>query len=324
METKSGATLRGTARKAITALVARLPTNTRRSVMDALVNGSNSYGLFQAIGRKHGVRDISVIGDYGVIEGSLADTHVIADYAKNKNWHVGEANRLFVEFFERHNGGTYIDIGANLGLTTIPVAALSSVDCHAFEPDPENYRHLARNVASHCPHGNVKLFNVAVCDHTGVIEFEVDPHNHGDHRIHVDNTTGLLMEDQRSIVAVPATKLDDAFDPAGLKRPIVLKMDTQGAEADIVAGGRRLLAACDLVFMEYWPYSMKRFASDVDAMINFVGRTFSSGSFVPGDTDTPPVWLSIDHITKAMSERWRCADTEPFVYHEIYLRKEAR
>src|SRR5262245_1242860 len=78
--------LRTTARRVLTKFVANLPIIARRSVMEALVSGPNCYDLFQAIGRAHGVRDICVLGDYGAIEGSLADDGIMAGYAKHKSW----------------------------------------------------------------------------------------------------------------------------------------------------------------------------------------------------------------------------------------------
>jgi hypothetical protein len=36
-------------------------------------------------------------------------------------------------------GGTYIDVGANIGLTIIPVARNPNVHCLAFEPEPVNF-----------------------------------------------------------------------------------------------------------------------------------------------------------------------------------------
>jgi hypothetical protein len=48
---------------AVTNLVAMLPTNTRRAVLETLASGTNSWELFQAIGREYRVRDICVLGD---------------------------------------------------------------------------------------------------------------------------------------------------------------------------------------------------------------------------------------------------------------------
>jgi FkbM family methyltransferase len=312
--------LRRTARRAVTRLMGRLPELARRDVMDALVSGPEGYDLFQAIGRRYGVKDISVVGDYGLIEGSLADDKIIAGYAKSKNWAM-ETNKFFTDFFKTQSAGTYIDVGANLGLTTIPIAALPRVDCKALEPDPDNYRHLVHNVAEHCRNKNVELFDIAAWDTTGTLDFELDAHNHGDHRIHVATSEGKLLEAERQVINVFASRLDDLFDPATLKHPIALKMDTQGSESQIFAGGERLLSQCALVFFEYWPYSMTRFGADIDRLTTFITQHFSEGAMVLGDANMAPYWWPIEEVVKTMYQHWQLADKEPFNYFEIYLRK---
>jgi len=288
--------------------------------MKTLADGPHALDLFRAIGLRHGVRDIVVLGDVGAIEGSLADDHIIAEYAKLKTWKTTELTKLVGGYFDVYKVGTYVDVGANLGLTTIPIAAMPGVDCIAFEPDPDNFRHLVRNVTAHCRHNNVKVHEIAVCNHNGEISFECDPHNHGDHRIHVVKS-GVLMESERTVVKVPACRLDDWFDVDKLKQPIVVKMDVQGSEGHIFAGGERLLSKAELVFMEYWPYSMVRFDSDIGALLSFITKTYSTGSMVLGDQDIAPDWQPIAEVVKAMRQRWNFANIEPFTYHEIYLRK---
>jgi len=313
-------TLRNLARRTITKLVATLPPDARRDVMTALVDGVTGWELFQAVGRRYDVDDIRVLGNCGLIQGSLADDKIIAGYAQHKSWAL-ETSHYFAEAFKEQKVGTYIDIGANLGLTTIPIAAFPDIDCKAFEPDPDNYRHLSHNVAMHCRHNNVELFNAAVCDHTGVIDFELDVHNHGDHRIHAPGAPGRLDEHNRPVIKVKACRLDDVFDPTELKKPLMVKVDTQGAEGQIFAGGETLLTACKEICLEYWPYSMQRFGADIDRMVDFIKRTWTTGSMVAGDADQAPQhWQPIGEIAGQMHERWRLADAEPFSYHEIYLK----
>jgi FkbM family methyltransferase len=64
-------------------------------------------------------------------------------------------NSLFSNFFQANDGGTYLDIGANIGLTTIPIAQLPDVQCIAFEPAPENFRNVQANVRANCDPGKV-------------------------------------------------------------------------------------------------------------------------------------------------------------------------
>ena len=63
---------------------------------------------------------------------------------------------MFVDFFEERDSGTYLDIGANIGLTTIPIARNHRVRCHSFEPDPGLFVHLLENIHRNCRR-NVEL-----------------------------------------------------------------------------------------------------------------------------------------------------------------------
>ena len=57
-------------------------------------------------------------------------------------------------------------------------------------------------------------------------------------------------------------------------------------------------------------------------MTEFIGRTFPSGSIVLADQDVPPTdWQPIDQVIAMMHRRWQLAETEPFVYYEVYLRR---
>ena len=62
-------------------------------------------------------------------------------YASTGRW-AEHTNELIGRFFDKAGRGTFLDIGANIGLTTIPVARRANVACHAFEPEPENFRNL--------------------------------------------------------------------------------------------------------------------------------------------------------------------------------------
>jgi FkbM family methyltransferase len=314
--------LRSFARKALTEAALKLPPKTRRSVLEGLAAGADgeAYEIFQALGKSFGVRDIRVEGEYGLFEGAIADGGVMAGYAKAKSW-ASETNRLFVDFFGRHGRGTYIDIGAHIGLTTIPLARFPGVACKAFEPEPANFGYLARNVAIHCKHGNVELFNAALCDRNAAIDFELDVNNHGDHRIHMNGVQGVFDEQDRPVISVKGMRLDDALSIDSLQAPIGIKIDTQGAEGKIFVGGQALLGAADLVFFEYWPYSMARTGVDIDWLAAFLRQHFTAGSIVAGDHDEAPDWSPIENLIDRVQTYLRHSESEPFVYHEVYLRK---
>ncbi len=311
------------AKSALAGLVHRLPRAVRRALLQALCEDAapgNAYELVQALGRRCGITDIRVLGDYGLIEGALADTAVLATYARTRRWAAGH-NRIIEFFFAAQDGGTYIDIGANIGLTTIPIARHVGVACKAFEPEPENFRHLTRNLRHNCNAGNVEAFNLALFDRHGTIAFELADDNLGDHRIHLADDDGSFGEARRRVITVPTERLDDVLNVANLAQPVVVKIDTQGAECQVLEGGRTVLDASALVAFEFWPYGMARMASDAEALIRFVTTRFSAGAVLAGDVDEPPVWRPIAMIAARLREYCRRDRGNAYAYCDVMVRK---
>jgi FkbM family methyltransferase len=308
----AGASLRAIAR--------RLPAKARRTLLRCLAASASDYDTFRLLARSHGVHDIRVTGAYGMIEGSIEDDGVLRAYALTKTW-AAPGNRLFVEFFDRHGGGAYVDVGANIGLTTIPVAQNRAVSCAAFEPAPENFRYLTSNLAANCPHGNVEAFNLAVFDRDAVLAFELSEHNLGDHRVHVRDGDGQWAENRRRVIEVKAVRLDAVLNRARLARPVVAKIATQGAEGHVIAGGRALLAEVEVIGLEFWPYGIARANGDVDTIAAFLAAHFRWGAIIAGGTDTPLAWRPIEAVAAQLAATAGRRDRSPHAYADVFARK---
>ena len=141
-----------------------------------------AFTIERALRRLSGAEAICVSGNYGRITGSVHDHAILEKYAQTRTWCPVE-NQFFVDFFARCGGGTYLDVGANIGLTTIPVACNPAISCLAFEPEPLNFTCLEKNVRTHCRHGNVRLFRFALSDRAGDLELGLSRFNKGDHRL---------------------------------------------------------------------------------------------------------------------------------------------
>jgi FkbM family methyltransferase len=128
-------------------------------------------------------------------------------------------------------GMTCLDIGANIGIYTLYLARLAGPAGRvvAFEPEPENFDLLEKNVIAN-GYGNVECVRKAVSDRAGTADLGFCEENRGDHR---------LGGQGRSTVAVETLRLDDYFPPAS--RVDVIKMDIQGSELGAMEGMRRLL-----------------------------------------------------------------------------------
>jgi FkbM family methyltransferase len=251
--------------------VPKLPIPVKVAVANSF--GSDSYEMFKLLAKKFNIVLVHVAGDYGIIQGDLNDAFIVNTYARTGKW-AADTNSLINEFFDKSGGGTYIDVGANIGLTTIPVARNRAVKCHAIEADPTNYAHLARNVALNCEYGNVSTYEVAAFSREAELQFARSNFNFGDHRIRVESSVKSEEEQSRETITVQGRQLD-AIMPA-VVGPLAVKIDTQGAEPFVIAGGANVLAKCEFLVMEFWPYGMSLLDADPEIVFSFIETHFSS------------------------------------------------
>jgi FkbM family methyltransferase len=276
-----------------------LPCSAKRAIFDDII--AKNGGRFQTAGdiaKSVGLTGFVAEGDAGVIRGALDDDASLAKYARDGSWSPHERSLFKAAFAER--GGTYLDIGANIGLTVIPISQNPRVECYAFEPEPTNFRYLSENVRVNCRTHNIHLFNLALFDRNATLHFEVAPRHSGDHRISLADTEGELDERRRQTILVPAKRLDDVIMDA--VEPICAKIDVQGAEPFVIAGGRRTLSKAILLSFEFWPYSMRRMAGDICAVINFLTEHFQEGSISVGDKDEQAKWQPIVLVAEYLHE----------------------
>jgi FkbM family methyltransferase len=306
------------ARLSPSAMASSLWQKARWSAVRRLARGSGGYALFRALGRCYGVHDIRVLGDYGLVEGGLQDTAILMAYARTRVW-ARRANSFIVDALAGCAAGTYIDIGANIGLTTLPVAANARIRCHAFEPEPTNYSYLVRNVAVNCVHGNVVTHNMALFDRKGALDFALSDRNFGDHRIEPGGVAPA--RGGRPIITVQADRLDNLLDVDTLPSPVVVKIDTQGAEAQVFAGASRTLSKATAIVFEFSPHAMTQMGGDVAFMTDFVARQFDCGAVVPGEGEDDLIWQPISEVTRRMTSLLRAGADRPDDYHDIYVRK---
>lgn len=298
----------------------RLPPSVQRSAIERFAARVDAYDIFQSLGRAYGVKDLRIAGRYGLIEGSIEDGSILANYGRTKSW-AASTTGLLIDFFRTHGRGTYLDIGANIGLTTIPVADRGDVACLAFEPEPTNYRYLDGNIRRNCRHGNVELFDVALFDRPATVDFELSKQNLGDHRIHVDGHDGAFSESTREIIRVRAEKLDALIGSRKLITPLAAKIDTQGTECQVFAGGAQTLGRADFIAFEYWPYGIRRANGDVGFLASFVAEHFSQGAIANGDSREVPPWQPIAAVAKHIEAFGTATSDAPYPYNDIFVRK---
>jgi FkbM family methyltransferase len=130
-------------------------------------------------------------------------------------------------------GMTCYDIGANVGFYTLLFSELAGARgaVVAFEPTPRNCRFLRRHVSINgC--GNVAVQELALGNFDGVTRFDEG----------VDTSQGHLSA--TGSLAVRCARIDTLIAAGAIAPPDVMKIDVEGAEAAVLAGGAEVLARC--------------------------------------------------------------------------------
>ena len=189
-------------------------------------------------------------GIFGAFEGPAGDRVVLPRYEADGAW----ARELMAVLTERlAGGGTLLDAGAHVGLVSVPIALRTTARVIAFEPAPLNAACLRRNARRHGVSERIEVHELALSDRAGELPFELCEGNSGDH--HVVPATSAA---RGGVIRVRCARLDDVIDASALPRPIVLKLDVQGAEVKALAGAARTLEHVDACVLEYWPAGVLR------------------------------------------------------------------
>ena len=299
--------MKSAAKSALRSIARALPWGVKQAILDGIVDSLDHFEKFQQLGHGLCVESISVRGANGLVWGSLSDRWLIGNYATRRQWAPNLVELCRQTFSRNEVGGTFLDIGANVGLTLFPVAQNPRVQCFGFEPVPTNFAYLSLGLRENCPHDNVVVRQIALFDRKDTLTIELSPDNSGDHRVKISNTDGVV-DRSRKVICVPADRLDDIVNVESLKHPLVAKMDTEGSEPNIFTGGEKTLAAADLLFLEFSPHLMRRIGGDVAAEIDFIEKHFREGAIMSGDQEGVPRWCHVSSIAGELRSHWADSD----------------
>ncbi|MEW6447593.1 MAG: FkbM family methyltransferase [Bacillota bacterium] len=144
-------------------------------------------------------------------------------------------SKVFVQVVR--DGMTVVEIGANIGYYTLIAASMVGERGRVitFEPDPDNFELLFRNVEINGFMGRVTTEKKAVFDRTGTLRFSRYKYHQGSNtvgevaKVHLDQ-----WRDEVEVIEVEAVSLDE-YLPGNTKVDLI-KMDAEGAEPFIFAG----------------------------------------------------------------------------------------
>jgi FkbM family methyltransferase len=162
-------------------------------------------------------------------------------------------------------GAVIADVGANIGIYSSFLARCAGASgvVHAFEPSPDNFRHLL-SVTRRFP--NVRAVQAAVGERTGACQLYISE------TLNVDHRTYRPEGDSRRAIETKIVALDDYFKPG--QRVDLIKMDIQGYELHALRGARRVVADNPAIAMllEFWPYGLSQAGVSWSDLVSVLGQ----------------------------------------------------
>jgi FkbM family methyltransferase len=156
--------------------------------------------------------------------------------------HSPEIHRYIADFLNPDM--VMADIGANIGEITLAAKRTPRGRVLAFEPSPQLFEQLSRNVAlNHFP--SVSLFNFGLFDSVGELPFYLRSDN--PYGTHNDGVSSLFPNGHsRQQISVPLRRFDDVALECRLTRLDLIKIDVEGAELMVLRG-------CENALREFRP-----------------------------------------------------------------------
>jgi len=148
-------------------------------------------------------------------------------------------------------GDVFYDVGASNGVFALYAAAVRDMRVVAFEAEAQNYALLETNLYLNRAETGVRprAFCIAAGQTLGASEMYCMRNAPGFHTkilgrpVRVGETAEFMPDHVQSVLTLP---LDEAIRLFGLPVPSMLKIDVDGAEAEVIAGAHNLLSRPEL------------------------------------------------------------------------------
>lgn len=152
-----------------------------------------------------------------------------------------------------------LDIGANIGYYTIPIAKKISAlngSVHAFEPVKENFFSLQNAVTKNRVEKNVVLNQFALGDYNGSIEIVKTEEGKSGNAVLSFNDSNY--EKERTKETIEIKMLDDYINK--LNRCDFIKVDIEGAEYFLIKGGTKFIEKFKpVIYGEFNAFFLRKF-----------------------------------------------------------------
>lgn len=145
----------------------------------------------------------------------------------------------------------FFDIGANIGVYSLWAAIYRSCRVFSFEPEAYNYAILNENIQANNAHGSVLAFCMAISDTTGIGQMSsFDPlAGKSGHQLYSGRKRLNPIEPKHTVQGIHSCRLDDVVNNLMLPCPNHIKIDVDGIEPRILAGGLDVIKRAEVKSM---------------------------------------------------------------------------
>jgi FkbM family methyltransferase len=177
------------------------------------------------------------------------------------------------------------DIGANIGVVSV-LQAQRNAQVYAFEPNPDCYRRLLKNITANELEDRIRPFNLAVGGVAGMGKMRVDK----------GGTTGGTVltggDGSPNAASVSITTLDRIVPALSISQIDLLKIDVEGAEVDVLRGAAQTLTLTKRIMLEYHSRALLKQAELIlkpygfvrDVLVEYYPEDLASGQEEVGIT----------------------------------------
>jgi FkbM family methyltransferase len=142
------------------------------------------------------------------------------------------------------------DLGANEGVWSLAFAeANANVHVHAFEPLPDVYTTLTKRVETH---SRITTHNIGFGSTKGTVQMYQDKFSPASSLLKMTNRSleEYPQTGEQHLVQVRIEKMDEYVATMQLPIPDLIKIDVQGYEDDVIAGGKEVICQSRYVWIE--------------------------------------------------------------------------
>ena len=185
------------------------------------------------------------------------DSPAFGNFLKDNPHERGEVR--FLESIVKE-GMNVIDIGANIGITTVTIAKkIGGGKLYSFEPVPEYFDTLRKNLSSNRLE-NVRVYELAVTDQVGRLNF-----------YQKGLSSGIIFEEGAKKFEASATTVDRFLSEEKIERIDLINMDCEGSELLVLRGAKETLWENKVnIFCEVHHDFLKQLGQSVGDLVKYL------------------------------------------------------